>query len=124
MTTLIKLLDQGDSKKQWTALLLVLNEDGCVMRFALSKSKSLNELEEMFKEIATKNVNIQEIYSDECCEDRLILQVTYFCSAINQVMQRFLNRNSPWVMSYFLIRLLDLVFMSTILGGIKAVDYS
>ena len=56
------------------------------MRFALSKSKSLNELEEMFKEIATKNVNIQEIYSDECCEDRLILQVTYFCSAINQVM--------------------------------------
>ena len=89
MTTLIKLLDQGDSKKQWTALLLVLNEDGLVMRFALSKSKSLNELEEMFKEIATKNVNIQEIYSDECCQDRLILQVNYFCSAINQVVILF-----------------------------------
>ena len=73
VSSLVKILDESGSKRQFVALLIVLNEDGMVVRFSLCKSQSLRDLENIFKDIANKH-SIEEIFSDNCCHDRQILE--------------------------------------------------
>ena len=61
-TTLLKILDKNGSKRQFNALLLVLNENGFISNFMLTRTESLKELEKVFEELAGSN-SIETIYT-------------------------------------------------------------
>ena len=71
-TTLIKIISEDVSKKQFSALLIVTNEDGLICRFMLCRSLSLDELEDVLKELARTHP-IKIVYTDDCCATRNIL---------------------------------------------------
>ena len=73
VTTLIKILDEEGSKRQFVALLLVLNEVGLVSRFMLCKSESLWELQRVLRDLGVSNT-ITEAFTDDCCKHRQILK--------------------------------------------------
>lgn len=61
-------------QQQFKAMLIILNEDNLIVRFAITRTESLKELTDVLTDIKEQCQSISTVYTDCCCKDRGILQ--------------------------------------------------
>ena len=61
---------------QFGALILVMNEKGQIVRYALTRSTSLKECKVMMAGVREKNT-IKRAITDNCCHDRQIIEIMF-----------------------------------------------
>lgn len=69
---------RGSVKHQISSLLMGVNEEKAIIFFALLKNQSLKDAKDSLSNLAERNNgNISRAFTDKCCSDRKILQVTF-----------------------------------------------
>ena len=78
---LVKTVSNGHGIAQFEGLFCALNEKSQVVKFCLTKTESLRELNTIFQ--STKELsNIEMIFTDKCCHDRKCLQDNFDASVL------------------------------------------
>ena len=68
--------DDGSSMSQFQGFFICLNEKKQIVKFALTKTSKLSELDKVFSD-AKELSSVKSIFSDNCCKDRKALQQTF-----------------------------------------------
>ena len=61
--------DENERREQFSSMLFILGERGCIKSFALTRSEKLSDISEMLEE-TFKSSKPETVYTDNCCKDR------------------------------------------------------
>ena len=87
----VQYIEEGGRRKQFHGFFIIINNDNCIVKFALTKSGKLSELNKVFKSVSELS-SIEAIFSDQCCHDRASIQKVFAQSLVKLDVFHATNR--------------------------------